>query len=189
MLQKKFYYGYIQSTVLASLFISKQEDFLRCSFDFLEHVSLTIHMLKRHDTNLLVINALWYLLFGKYPHVVFDRKLIKYRKRKMIFLLTFSKKQGCYTLFRLIYFATARQLDFAGYVYKPIFFMEPSATFSFSTRTLQLFYMIDFLYGQQEKSILTVKQNLTLIIDCKFKAKMKCTNIESLHCLNVPLQL
>jgi hypothetical protein len=183
---KKYHY-FIHQRLLASLFVSKQLLIFLYSWHFVTQVKLTIKTIKLHDTNLLTINALWFLLYGQYPGMLFDKVLAKYRKSFISFLLSFTKKKICYSLFKTVYFASARQLDFGGYVYKDIFFAEPQPNCKVSLYGIDLFYMVDFLYSQQSRSILKVKQRVSLKLECVFNNDINFSNTEYLRAINIPL--
>jgi hypothetical protein len=187
MTNKKFYYNFIHQKLLASLFISKEKISSLAFLFFVKQLNLTINTIKLYDINLLTINALWFLMFGQYPHIIFKKKLAKYRKSKITFMISFTKQNVCYNLFKLLYLSSARQIEFKGYIYKTIFFIAPQPHFNFPLQTINIFYMAEYLYSQQIKSILTVKQNVTINVDCSFKEKNNFANLDYLRIMNVPL--
>jgi hypothetical protein len=182
----KLIYNFFHSKCLASLFLSKNSLTFNYNDLGLKKLTLIINTIKFYDINLLTINGLWFLLFGQYPKGILKKKLIKYRKSKISFLLTFSKKKALYTLIKIFFLAIARQDDFQGYFYKTDYFIETHSHWTFPIKTLSLFFMIDFLYGQQPKNLLTVKQKLTINIDCSFINMLNETNAEYLYLLNLP---
>jgi hypothetical protein len=184
--QKLLTYQFFHKKVLASLLISKELCPQLKTLPSLINVTLTFNTLKLYDINLLTINALMFLLFGQYPKPIFDKKLAKYRKSKISFMLTFSKKVSLYMFFKIYLLSLSRQNEFTGYTFKTIFFIIPQQLFSFPVKNLMTFYLIDYLYGQQPKNILTVKQQFTLNINCSF-AKNSYLNMDFLKLNNLPL--
>lgn len=185
---KTITYHYLEKKLLASLLISK--DFIPHLRDLpkLQTLTVTFNTLKNYDINLLTINSLLFLLFGQYPQIIFNKKLAKYRKSKISFSIKFSTKTALYQLLKLHFLAVGRQNEFTGYLYKTIFFVIPPRQFAFPLKTLSVFYLVDYLYGQQPKNILTVKQQFTLNVNCSFKTR-DFKNMDLLRMINVPLIL
>ncbi len=186
MFFKKVVYLFLHKKCLASLFLSKYNENYTYLFNGFKALTLSINTLKLYDSNLLIINALCFLLLGQYPKILMDKSLIKYRKSKITFILTFSKKYSLYIFLKLFYLTLARQLNFQGYFFKTNYFVTYHNHWTFPIKTLYSFFMIDFLYGQQHKSILTVKQKLTINIDCSFLVPSHKTNAEYIYLLSIP---
>lgn len=184
---KNLTYQFFQKKLLASLLISKQEMISSLkTLPVLVNVSFTFNTIKFYDINLLTINALLFLVFGQYPKTIFNKKLAKYRKRKISFTLSFSKKKALYMFNKLYFLSLSRQNEFTGYTFKTIFFIIPQQLFSFPVKSLLTLYLIDYLYGQQTKNILTVKQNFTLNVNCSF-VQNSYLNMDFLKLINLPL--
>jgi hypothetical protein len=180
-------YQFFQKKLLASLLISKQEMISSLkTLPVLVNVSFTFNTIKFYDINLLTINALLFLVFGQYPKTIFNKKLAKYRKRKISFTLSFSKKNALYMFNKLYFLSLSRQNEFTGYTFKTIFFIIPQQLFSFPVKSLLTLYLIDYLYGQQTKNILTVKQSFTLNVNCSF-LQNSYLNMDYLKLINLPL--
>ena len=154
-----------------------------------KQLNITFQATRIYDINLLTINSLCFLLFGQYPGINFNKHFAKYKKSKIKFILSFNKKKICYLLFKLLYLANARQSDFTGYLYKNVYLLYPQQQIIFPIKTLYLFYMVDFLYGQQEKSILKVRQKLTLNIECLFSLEQETMSLDFLTIMNLPFYL
>lgn len=185
---KKITRHFIEKKLLASLLISKDFVPQLRNLPNLKNLTVTFNTIKNYDINLLTINSLLFLLFGQYPKIVFNKKLAKYRKSKISFSITFSTKNALYFLLKLHFLTISRQNEFTGYLYKTIFFIIPPKQFTFPVKSLNVFYLIDYLYGQQPKNILTVKQRFTLNVNCSFNKK-SLNNLDILRLVNVPLNL
>jgi hypothetical protein len=189
MSNKTLFYTFLQQKYLTSLFISK-ETVTKQSIHFgLMRLHLVINTTKIHDVNLLTINALWFLLLGQYPKSIMQKSLMKYRKSKISFLITLSKSTALYTLCKLIFLSMARQVEFTGYLLKTALFFTPIYSFSVGMRSLPIFYMVEYLYGQQGKSILTVKQKVTINVTCGFLQANDDLNLSFLRSVGCPLKL
>lgn len=179
-------YQYFHKKLLASLLISKEQILNFNDIPNLLNLTFTFNTLKTYDINLLTINALLFLIFGQYPKIIFNKNLAKYRKSKITFLFTFSKKKALYNFLKLYLLSLSRQNDFTGYFFKTIFFIIPQTVFSFPVKNLMTLYLIDYLYSQQPRNILTVKQQFTLNINCCF-ANQNYLNMDYLKLINLPL--
>ncbi len=184
--QKLALYQFVHKKLIASLYISKHLNPALTTLPTFLNVTVAFNTLKIFDVNLLTINALLFLVFGQYPKPIFKKKLAKYRKSKITFMLTFSKKNSLYFYNKLYLLFLSRQTEFVGYTYKTVFLIVPQQVYSFPIKTLLTFYMIDYLYGQQTKSILTVKQQFTLNVNCCFNNSSFFT-MDYLRLMNLPL--
>jgi len=183
---KDLIYQFFHKKLLASLLISKENINTLKTLPVLMNVSFTFNTLKFYDINLLTINALLFLVFGQYPKTIFNKRLAKYRKSKISFTISFSKKNALYIFHKLYLLSLSRQNEFTGYIFKTVFFIIPQQLFSFPVKSLITFYLIDYLYGQQTKNILTVKQNFTLNVNCSF-FQNSYLNMDYLKLINLPL--
>jgi hypothetical protein len=185
--QKYNIYKFFQQKVLASLYISKEIDPKLLEIPTFLNITITFNSLKVYDINLLTINALLYLMFGQYPACIFNKKLAKYRKSKISFKLSFSKKEALYCFSKLFLFCLSRQPDFVGYFLKTNFFLLPVSfqNYTFPVKTLHIFYILEYLYSQQPKNLLIVKQPFTLNVNCSFQ-NYQNFNLNYLTASNIP---
>jgi hypothetical protein len=186
MFHKHNIYQFFHKKLLASLFISKELTPHLLELPGFLNITLTFNTLKTYDINLLTLNALLFLIFGQYPKSIFDKKLAKYRKSKISFKISFSKKNTLYFFLKLYFLCLSRQPEFDGFLYKTMFFIIPPKVYSFSSKSVLIFYLIDYLYTQQPKNLLTVKQKFTLNINCSFLQK-SFHNLDYLSLINLPL--
>ena len=136
-------YQYVHKKLIASLYISKHlNPTLKTLPNFL-NVTVAFNTIKNFDVNLLTINALLFLVLGQYPKPIFKKKLAKYRKSKITFMLTFSKKNSLYFYNKLYLLFLSRQTEFLGYTFKTIYLIVPQQVYSFPIKSLLTFYLID----------------------------------------------